>query len=127
MGEGPELTRVLCAPQVGGLLDSKGYGIAMKKSKYHIPSAAVRICIGRITFSRSTDSTYRQAMNLALLNLQEAGILREMKRSWWIEKHGGGACKVTIRTYRFGSFRSGRRLMMFLVVARTRIRTRARS
>ncbi|KAJ0183044.1 hypothetical protein K1T71_001020 [Dendrolimus kikuchii] len=56
--------------KVGDLLDSKGYGIAMKKN-----------------------STYRQAMNLALLNLQEAGILREMKKSWWIEKHGGGACK----------------------------------
>ncbi|KAL4709753.1 hypothetical protein ACJJTC_005556 [Scirpophaga incertulas] len=56
--------------KVGGLLDSKGYGIAMKKN-----------------------SPYRQEMNLALLNLQEAGILREMKHEWWNEKHGGGACK----------------------------------
>ncbi|CAH2046640.1 unnamed protein product, partial [Iphiclides podalirius] len=55
---------------VGEPLDSKGYGIAMKKK-----------------------SPYRQAMNLALLNLQEAGELREMKQRWWKEMHGGGACK----------------------------------
>ena len=33
-------------------------------------------------------------MNLGLLNLQEAGVLREMQHTWWIEKHGGGACNV---------------------------------
>ncbi|CAG5002884.1 unnamed protein product [Parnassius apollo] len=55
---------------VGEPLDNKGYGIAMKKN-----------------------SPYRQAMNLALLNLQEAGVLREMKERWWKEMHGGGACK----------------------------------
>ncbi|XP_068617479.1 glutamate receptor ionotropic, kainate 2-like [Battus philenor] len=55
---------------VGEPIDSKGYGIAMKKN-----------------------SAYRQAMNLALLNLQEAGELREMKQRWWTEMHGGGACK----------------------------------
>lgn len=41
------------------------------------------------------DSEYRQALNLALLKLQESGVLREMKRKWWKEKHGGGACKVS--------------------------------
>ncbi|CAH0720303.1 unnamed protein product, partial [Brenthis ino] len=56
--------------RVGDLLDSKGYGIAMKKG-----------------------SEYRQALNLALLNLQEAGVLREMKHRWWKEMHGGGACQ----------------------------------
>ncbi|XP_064072284.1 glutamate receptor ionotropic, kainate 2-like [Vanessa tameamea] len=55
---------------VGDLLDSKGYGIAMKKN-----------------------SEYRQSLNLALLNLQEAGVLREMKYRWWKEMHGGGACQ----------------------------------
>lgn len=40
------------------------------------------------------DSEYRQAMNLALLNLQEGGVLREMKYRWWKEMHGGGACQV---------------------------------
>ncbi|XP_026736704.1 probable glutamate receptor, partial [Trichoplusia ni] len=56
--------------KVGSLLDSKGYGIAMKK-----------------------DSQFRQALNLGLLNLQEAGALRDMQQTWWKEKHGGGACK----------------------------------
>ncbi|XP_038214236.1 glutamate receptor ionotropic, kainate 2-like [Zerene cesonia] len=55
---------------VGELLDNKGYGIAMKKN-----------------------SQYRHSMNLALLNLQESGVLREMKHRWWKEKHGGGACQ----------------------------------
>ncbi|VVC91834.1 unnamed protein product [Leptidea sinapis] len=55
---------------VGEQLDSKGYGIAMKKN-----------------------SEYRHSLNLALLNLQESGILREMKHRWWKEKHGGGACQ----------------------------------
>nr|XP_013189500.1 unnamed protein product [Amyelois transitella] len=56
---------------VGNLLDSKGYGLAMKKN-----------------------SPYRQELNLALLRFQEAGILREMKHKWWKEMHGGGACDV---------------------------------
>ncbi|XP_030033794.2 glutamate receptor ionotropic, kainate 2 [Manduca sexta] len=56
--------------KVGDMLDSKGYGIAMKK-----------------------DSRYRQGLNLALLNLQEAGTLREMINTWWNERNGGGACK----------------------------------
>lgn len=57
-------------------------------------------CVGiqylhNYTYSIScTDSEYRQALNLALLNLQESGVLREMKHKWWKEKHGGGACKV---------------------------------
>lgn len=41
------------------------------------------------------DSEYRQALNLAFLNLQESGVIREMKHKWWKEKHGGGACKVS--------------------------------
>ncbi|KAL0879832.1 hypothetical protein ABMA27_002372 [Loxostege sticticalis] len=57
--------------KVGDLLDSKGYGIAMKKN-----------------------SQYRNSMNLALLNLQEGGVLREMKHKWWKEMHGGGACNA---------------------------------
>ncbi|KAJ8723589.1 hypothetical protein PYW08_003501 [Mythimna loreyi] len=57
--------------KVGALLDSKGYGIAMKKN-----------------------SKFRQALNLGLLNLQERGTLSEMQYTWWKEKHGGGACKV---------------------------------
>ncbi|XP_068617321.1 glutamate receptor ionotropic, kainate 2-like [Battus philenor] len=55
--------------QVGGLLDNKGYGIAMKK-----------------------DSPYRQPMSESILQLQEEGKLTRMKDKWWKEKRGGGAC-----------------------------------
>ncbi|CAG5028258.1 unnamed protein product [Parnassius apollo] len=55
--------------QVGGLLDNKGYGIAMKKN-----------------------SPYRQPMSESILQLQEQGILTRMKDKWWKEKRGGGAC-----------------------------------
>ncbi|XP_041979927.1 glutamate receptor ionotropic, kainate 3-like isoform X2 [Aricia agestis] len=55
--------------QVGGLLDSKGYGIAMKKN-----------------------SPYRQPMSESILQLQEQGVLARMKDKWWKEKRGGGAC-----------------------------------
>ncbi|XP_013190560.2 glutamate receptor ionotropic, kainate 2-like [Amyelois transitella] len=55
--------------QVGGLLDSKGYGIAMKKN-----------------------SSYRQPMSESILQLQEEGKLTRMKDKWWKEKRGGGAC-----------------------------------
>ncbi|XP_029165094.1 glutamate receptor ionotropic, kainate 2-like isoform X2 [Nylanderia fulva] len=55
--------------QVGGLLDEKGYGIAMKK---HSP--------------------YRHHFNTALLKLSESGIITELKKKWWQEKRGGGKC-----------------------------------
>ncbi|XP_026489807.2 glutamate receptor ionotropic, kainate 2-like [Vanessa tameamea] len=55
--------------QVGGLLDSKGYGIAMKKN-----------------------SPYRQPMSESILQLQEQGKIMRMKDKWWKEKRGGGAC-----------------------------------
>ena len=46
--------------QVGGLLDNKGYGIAMKK-----------------------DSNMRQNIDIALLQLQESGVLQTLKNRWW--------------------------------------------
>ncbi|XP_022115207.2 glutamate receptor ionotropic, kainate 2 [Pieris rapae] len=55
--------------QVGGLLDSKGYGIAMKKN-----------------------SPYRQPMSESILQMQEQGTITRMKDKWWKEKRGGGAC-----------------------------------
>ncbi|CAG2110200.1 unnamed protein product, partial [Medioppia subpectinata] len=55
--------------QVGGLLDSKGYGIATKK-----------------------DSKYRTPLSEAIVKLQETGVLRELKKTWWTQKAGGGAC-----------------------------------
>ncbi|XP_076751091.1 glutamate receptor ionotropic, kainate 2 isoform X2 [Xylocopa sonorina] len=56
--------------QIGGLLDAKGYGIAMKKN-----------------------SIYRHALNTAVLRLQQSGLLTELKKKWWTQKRGGGKCR----------------------------------
>ncbi|XP_064213917.1 glutamate receptor ionotropic, kainate 2-like isoform X1 [Tribolium castaneum] len=55
--------------QYGGLLDDKGYGIAMRKN-----------------------STYRKTLSTAILKLQSSGQLDNLKRTWWEEKRGGGQC-----------------------------------
>ncbi|XP_072157051.1 glutamate receptor ionotropic, kainate 2 isoform X1 [Bemisia tabaci] len=56
--------------QVGGLLDSKGYGIAMPPN-----------------------SPYRTAISGTVLKLQEEGRLHILKTKWWKEKRGGGSCR----------------------------------
>ncbi|XP_050461328.1 glutamate receptor ionotropic, kainate 2-like isoform X2 [Cataglyphis hispanica] len=56
--------------KVGGLLDEKGYGIAMKK-----------------------DSPHRPKFNAALLKLSESGGIADLQKKWWKEKRGGGKCK----------------------------------
>lgn len=55
--------------QIGGLLDSKGYGIAMPMN-----------------------SPYRTAISGAVLKLAEEGKLHQLKTKWWKEMGGGGAC-----------------------------------
>ncbi|XP_054153119.1 glutamate receptor ionotropic, kainate 2-like [Oppia nitens] len=55
--------------QVGGLLDNKGYGIATRKG-----------------------SKLRNSLSEAILKLQERGVLRMLKKRWWQQKYGGGAC-----------------------------------
>lgn len=55
--------------QIGGLLDSKGYGIALPPG-----------------------SPYRTPISSAILKLQEAGRLHVLKTRWWKEKRGGGQC-----------------------------------
>ncbi|XP_044262845.1 glutamate receptor ionotropic, kainate 2-like [Tribolium madens] len=55
--------------QYGGLLDDKGYGIAMRKN-----------------------STYRKTLSTAILKMQSSGQLDKLKRTWWEEKRGGGQC-----------------------------------
>lgn len=54
--------------QVGGLLDNKGYGIGLPPG-----------------------SPYRSPVSRALLQLQEKGTLRKLKKKWW-EAFGGGQC-----------------------------------
>ncbi|KAG5316711.1 GRIK2 protein, partial [Acromyrmex insinuator] len=56
--------------QVGGLLDEKGYGIAMKKN-----------------------SIYLHNINSAVLMLSERGIIQQIKTKWWTQKRGGGKCQ----------------------------------
>lgn len=61
--------------QIGGLLDSKGYGIALAKNS-----------------TRRRD--YRTKLSEGILSLQESGILEVLKNRWWKEKRGGGACDI---------------------------------
>jgi ionotropic kainate glutamate receptor 2 len=56
--------------QIGGLLDSKGYGIALPPN-----------------------SPFRTAISGAVLKLQEEGKLHILKTRWWKEKRGGGSCR----------------------------------
>ncbi|CAG9860726.1 unnamed protein product [Phyllotreta striolata] len=64
-----EMERNCDLVQVGNLLDSKGYGIAVP---FNAP--------------------YRKAINEVLLKMQEMGLLQTLKDRWWKEKHGGGKC-----------------------------------
>ncbi|CAH1176214.1 unnamed protein product [Phaedon cochleariae] len=55
--------------QVGGKLDEKGYGIAMRRN-----------------------SSYRHSLSTAILILQNSGKIGDIKRKWWEERKGGGQC-----------------------------------
>nr|WCF43354.1 chemosensory receptor iGluR6 [Spodoptera frugiperda] len=55
--------------QVGGLLDSKSYGIGMKKK-----------------------SPFKKYIDDALLHLKENGEIEKLRNIWWKEKRGGGKC-----------------------------------
>ena len=57
--------------QVGGNLDTKGYGIALKRG-----------------------SPYTKQLSLALNQLQEGGELHKLKTKWWKQK-GGKNCAVS--------------------------------
>ncbi|XP_011157526.3 glutamate receptor ionotropic, kainate 2 isoform X2 [Solenopsis invicta] len=60
--------------QIGGLLDAKGYGIAMRK-----------------------DSSYRKELSGAILKLQENGRLGELRDKWWKQKRGGDTCDEPVK------------------------------
>ncbi|XP_017787965.1 PREDICTED: glutamate receptor ionotropic, kainate 2-like isoform X2 [Habropoda laboriosa] len=57
--------------KVGGLIDNKGYGIALPRN-----------------------SPYRTPISGAILMLQEKGVLQDLKTKWWKER-GGGLCSKT--------------------------------
>ncbi|XP_032663311.1 glutamate receptor ionotropic, kainate 2-like [Odontomachus brunneus] len=58
--------------KIGGLIDNKGYGIALPRN-----------------------SPYRTPISGAILTLGEKGKLQELKRKWWQEM-GGGLCEKDI-------------------------------
>lgn len=62
--------RICNFTQVGGLLDSKGYGIATRKN-----------------------SPIRYALSKGILKLQEKGTLHILYERWWKQKRGGGSCQ----------------------------------
>ena len=55
--------------QVGGLLDSKSYGVALARN-----------------------SRLRAPVSSAIIRLQESGEIGKLKSKWWREERGGGAC-----------------------------------
>jgi len=62
-----------CA-QVGGLLDSKGYGIATRPG-----------------------TPFKPLLDQAILKLMEGGTLHRLRVKWWKQKRGGGACDAKVR------------------------------
>ncbi|CAB1352323.1 unnamed protein product, partial [Coregonus sp. 'balchen'] len=76
MNEYTEQRKPCDTMKVGGNLDSKGYGVATPKG-----------------------SLLRSAVNLAVLKLNEQGLLDKLKNKWWYDKgecgSGGGGEKVS--------------------------------
>ncbi|XP_077063240.1 glutamate receptor 4a isoform X5 [Siphateles boraxobius] len=76
MNEYTEQRKPCDTMKVGGNLDSKGYGVATPKG-----------------------SQLRNAVNLAVLKLNEQGLLDKLKNKWWYDKgecgSGGGDSKLT--------------------------------
>lgn len=70
--------------QIGGLLDTKGYGIAMPVSEW-------KWCRGgeedfELKFNLNPiklDSPYRTQISGAVLKMQEDGKLHQLKTKWW--------------------------------------------
>lgn len=66
-----KLERNCSIVKIGGLLDHKGYGIAVRRN-----SPLLRI------------------LNQGLLDLQEKGKLRTLYDRWWKQRNGGGVCST---------------------------------
>ena len=75
--------------QIGGLLDSKGYGVALP------PSMNYQVQLLENYPKIFTDSPYTRTISAGILSLQEKGILQRLKTKWWKEMHGGGQCVVS--------------------------------
>ena len=88
--------------QIGGLLDSKGYGIATPMGKNNSTSALVHfscspnklwkiVFLVPIKFVGSPGSPWRDKISLAILELQERGFIAMFYDKWW--KNTGEICK----------------------------------
>ncbi len=76
--------------QIGGLLDSKGYGIATQKG-----FEAFYFCFQYFAVKHSLcvlvplGSPYTEEISLKLLEMQEKGIIQQLYNRWW---KGSGTC-----------------------------------
>lgn len=70
--------------QIGGLLDSKGYGLGLPKGEY--------MNIGYCLYADFKGSPYRELISTAILRLQEKTVLTDLKEKWWKKRRGGGKC-----------------------------------
>ena len=57
--------------QIGGLLDSKSYGVALPQG-----------------------SQLRSLVSSAIIRLREEGVIARLKKKWWQQERGGGACQA---------------------------------
>lgn len=48
------------------------------------------------SLNKQTGSPFRAALSQAVLKMQETNRLLILKKKWWQEMRGGGACKVYI-------------------------------
>ena len=75
--------------QVGGLIDSKSYGIGLPKSKNDAPFLLIQT-------ESVLDSPYYDLINSAVLKLQEDGVLKQLKMKWWYD---GEVCKRMVSLF----------------------------
>jgi hypothetical protein len=81
---------------VGGLLDSKGYGIATRPG-----------------------TPFKPLLDQAILKLMEGGTLHRLRVKWWKQKRGGGACDAKVRFIRTKCVNFISAFQFFIVFART--------
>lgn len=92
--------------QIGFPMDSKGYGIAMRPGRHYLcltnkDNSLLYYCPSIILFYLSfrLGSPFRAALSQAVLKMQETNRLLILKKKWWAEMRGGGACKVRIKQH----------------------------
>lgn len=94
--------RICDLTQIGGLLDRKGYGVALPPGQLFSISVVINIKKLSVNFAKTviilqciTGSPYTKAISDGTLALQEKGVLQQLKQKWWKEMHGAGNCIVS--------------------------------